>query len=228
MKTKDEWDHYFTDEGDISRIPNGEVYEFVADLGKCIDERPLRIWDLCCGGGRHTVAMARLGHEVYASDGSAKAIELTRQWVEQAGLSARASVSEMTVCPWKEILFHGVMCWDSLHHNTIDNIRKTVDEVRRHLVPHGMFMANVMSVRSMGHHGTGREIEPYTFVNADGHEAGIPHHFFDEDRLRSLLEAWEILVLAEQVVSYKERAQTTPRVNPFSYTFWGFVVRNPA
>lgn len=217
------WDNYFADESDISRIPSGEVYEFAADLEKCFSERPLRIWDLCCGAGRHTVALARLGLEVYASDGSPKGIELTRQWLTEAGLAANTAVGDMTTCPWKDISFHGVVSWDSLHHNTIDNIRKAVAEVRRHLVPNGLFMANVMSVRSMGHHGTGREIEPHTFVNDDGHEAGIPHHFFDEDRLRNLLEAWEILVLAEQVVSYKERSEATPRVNPFSYTFWGFV-----
>ena len=40
MKTKDEWDHYFADEGDISRAPQVEVYEFVADLEKCVSERP--------------------------------------------------------------------------------------------------------------------------------------------------------------------------------------------
>ena len=204
------------------------MYEFVADLEKCISERPLRIWDLCCGAGRHTVALARLGHQVYASDGSTKAIELTREWLDQAGVSAATAVAEMTACPWKKVSFHGVICSDSLHHNTIDNIRKTVADVRRQMMPKGMFMANVMSVKSMGHHGAGREIEPHTFVNDDGHEAGIPHHFFDEDRLRSLLSAWEILVLAEQVVSYKERSQDTPRINPFSYSFWGFVVRKPA
>ena len=220
-------DTYFADESDIARIPQGEVYEFVADLEKCFSERPLRLWDLCCGAGRNTIALARLGHEVYASDGSRKGIDLTRQWVTDAGLSAKTAIAEMTVCPWKDISFHGVVSWDSLHHNTIDNITKAVEEVRRHLVPKGMFMANVMSVKSMGHHSTGREIEPHTFVN-DGHEAGIPHHFFDEDELRHLLDAWEILVLAEQVVTYKERSEETPRINPFSYTFWGFVARNPA
>ena len=225
----DKWDNYFADEGDIARIPQIEVYEFIADLEKHFSERPLRIWDMCCGAGRHTVALARIGHEVYASDGSAKAIDLTRQWVEEAGLMATTSIAEMTACPFKDISFHGVVSWDSLHHNTIDNIKKTVEEVRRNMAPNGLFMANVMSVSSMaGHHGTGREIEPYTFVNDDGHEAGIPHHFFDEDRLRSLLEAWEIVVMAEQVVSYKETSKDTPRINPFAYSFWGFVVRRPA
>lgn len=225
----DKWKNYFADEGDIARIPQGEVYEFVGDIEKHFSERPLRIWDLCCGAGRHTVALTRMGHEVYASDGSNKAIELTRKWIEEAGLTAKTSVAEMTVCPFKDILFHGAISWDSLHHNTIDNIKKTVEEVRQHLVPNGLFMANVMSVGSMaGHHGNGREIEPYTFVNDDGHEAGIPHHFFDEERLRNLLQAWEIVVMAEQIVSYKETSKDTPKINPFSYAFWGFVARMPA
>ncbi len=224
----DKWKNYFVDEEDIARIPQVEVYEFVADLEKHFSKRPLRIWDICCGAGRHTVAMARIGHEVYASDGSVKAIELTRKWIEEAGLTAKTSIAEMTACPFKDILFHGIICWDSLHHNTIDNIKKTVEVVQRHVVPNGLFMANVMSVSSRaGHHGTGREIEPFTYVNEKGHEAGIPHHFFDEERLRSLLEAWEIVVMAEQVVSYKETSKDTPKINPFSYSFWGFVARKP-
>lgn len=225
----DKWKNYFVDEGDIARIPQVEVYEFIADLENYFSERPLRIWDLCCGAGRHTVALARIGHEVYASDGSAEAIDLTRQWIEKSGLAAVTSISEMTVCPFKDIFFHGVISWDSLHHNTIGNIRKTVEEIRQHMVPNGLFMANVMSVNSMaGHHGSGREIEPYTFVHDDGHEAGIPHHFFDEDRLRSLLKAWEIVVMVEQVVSHKETSKDAPKINPFSYSFWGFVARKVA
>jgi ubiquinone/menaquinone biosynthesis C-methylase UbiE len=224
----DIWDSYFADEGNISRAPQIEVCEFITDLEKCFSERPLRIWDLCCGAGRNTIAVARSGHEVYASDISAKGIELTRRWIEREGLEVKTSVTDMTVCPWNDDFFHGVVCWDSLPHNTIDNISKAVEEVRRSMVPNGLFMANVMSVKSMGHHGEGREIEPYTFVNDDGHEAGIPHHFFDENRLRSLLKAWEIIVLVEQIVSYKEESNDTPRINPFSYSFWGFVVRNPA
>ena len=225
----DKWENFFADEGDTTRIPQIEVCEFVADLEKHFTERPLRIWDLCCGAGRNTVALARIGHDVYASDGSAKAIDLTRRWVEDTGLTATTSIADMTACPFKDISFHGVVSWDSLCHNTIDNIKKAVEEVRRHMVPNGLFMANVMSVSSMaGHHGAGREIEPYTFVHNNGHEAGIPHHFFDEDRLRNLLEAWEIVVMAEQVVSYKETSKDTPRINPFSYSFWGFVARKPA
>ncbi|MCK4665100.1 class I SAM-dependent methyltransferase, partial [Candidatus Dependentiae bacterium] len=62
-----DWNTLFDKEKAIRRIPESIILLFIKILENNFKERPLKIWDLCCGAGRHTVALAGLGHEIYAS-----------------------------------------------------------------------------------------------------------------------------------------------------------------
>ena len=62
------WNELFKDERHIRRYPQPEVIQFVQRLELTFDDRPLKIWDQCCGGGRHSILIAEMGHEAYASD----------------------------------------------------------------------------------------------------------------------------------------------------------------
>ena len=156
-----DWNELFTNEKNIKKIPESVVYRFALSMEDLIEERPLRIWDLCCGAGRHTVALARMGYKVYASDNSANALFLTHKWLEEMGLHAVFEESDMTVCPWPEVTFHGVVSWDALHHNTLDGIKKAIDEVHEYLVPGGLFLGTLKSTKSDSY-GLGKQIEPDT------------------------------------------------------------------
>ena len=69
--------------------------------------------------------------------------------------------------------------------------------------------------------GTGTEIEPGTFVQDSGKEAGVPHHYFDESGIRAALDRWTLLALVELRSDYVERCPGFLDVNPFRYTAWG-------
>ena len=219
------WNELFMDEKNIKRAPEVEVYRFTVSLEKLFTERPLRIWDLCCGGGRHTVAMARLGHEVYASDNAPNAIDLTRQWLAKMNLQAEVQHADMTVCPWPKVTFHGVISWDALYHNTLDNIRRAIEQIHARLVPGGLFMATLKSTKA-DLYGEGEEIEPDTFIcPRRWGEEDVPHHHFDESGIRDLFKKWELVSLAEQVITYAERGEDFLENNPFPYTTWGVLAR---
>ena len=219
------WNELFMDEKNIKRAPEVEVYRFTVSLEKLFTERPLRIWDLCCGGGRHTVAMARLGHEVYASDNAPNAIDLTRQWLAKMNLQAEVQLADMTVCPWPKVTFHGVISWDALYHNTLDNIRRAIEQIHARLVPGGLFMATLKSTKA-DLYGEGDEIEPDTFIcPRRWGEEDVPHHYFDESGIRDLFKKWELVSLAEQVITYAERGEDFLEDNPFPYTTWGVLTR---
>lgn len=92
--------------------PEADVHRFISLLETAFpNERPLRIWDLCCGSGRHTGLVARLGHAAYATDNAPEAVALARKALEDEGLACLAVESEMQVCPWPDIGFHGVVAW---------------------------------------------------------------------------------------------------------------------
>jgi len=219
------WNELFLDEKNIKRAPESEVYRFIVALEELFSERPLRIWDLCCGAGRHTVMMAKLGHEVYASDNAPNAIRLTRQWLTDMKLQAQVELADMTVFPWPEATFHGVISWDALHHNTLGNIRRVTDEVYARLIPGGLFIGTFMSTKA-DLYGEGEEIESDTFVCRErGGEEDVPHHHFDESGIRDLFKDWELLSLAEQVINYVVRGNNFKEYNPFPYTTWGVLAK---
>jgi hypothetical protein len=51
------------------------------------------------------------------------------------------------------------------------------------LKPGGIIFVSVALGRNQGY--TYREIEPDTWVPLDGHEAGVPHHYFTPETLRA-------------------------------------------
>lgn len=208
----------------IPLFPERAVGEFVGLLERRFSERPLRLWDLCCGAGRHTVSMAELGHRVYGSDGAPCGLELARRLVAGRGLDAELAVADMTVCPWDDTTFHGVVSWGALHHNTLDGIQEALSVASGRLLPGGMLLCTLKS-RKADSFGSGEEIEPNTFVQDVGPEAGVPHHYFDEEEIRWMLREWEVLALVERVCDYRVRCDDFLGVNPFDYTVWGVLAR---
>ena len=222
-----DWNELFYDEKNRELAPEAELFRFVSLLEKTFSERPLSIWDLGCGAGRHTVAIARSGHRTYASDVAPKAIELTREWLSKTGAEANLQLAEMTHFPWQDdIKFHGVFSWAVLQHNTLDNIFRVINLIHSKLLPGGMLLATVISDKADGF-GNGSEIEPKTFVLDKGKEAGVPHHYFDEKGIRELFckDKWNIKALVEQVITNAERPEGFWEYTPFRSTCWGVLMQ---
>jgi 2-polyprenyl-3-methyl-5-hydroxy-6-metoxy-1,4-benzoquinol methylase len=219
------WDELFKDKRHIRRYPQPEVIRFVQRLEQAFAGRPLKIWDQCCGGGRHSILVAEMGHEPYASDVSPVGIANLRQWASERNFACRTDVSDMTENPWgPNERFHGVVCWDALHHNTISNIKKAAAILHEALVPGGLLLLSLLSSKS-GTDSEGREVEKNTFVSAEGLEAGVPHHYFDKNEIASVFSSWTMLILAEVVVTYLETEKEFYKNNPFPYTKWNLLLR---
>lgn len=62
------WNDLYLEKNNIPVIPQVEVYRFVKKLENQFVGTRLTIWDLCCGAGRHTVFLSKLGFNVYGSD----------------------------------------------------------------------------------------------------------------------------------------------------------------
>jgi len=218
------WDELFAEGKLIARVPEASVLTFASNLESAFTERPLRIWDLGCGAGRHTCALAARGYAVHGSDASPRGIEHTRALLAKHELRADLAVADMTAAPWPDVRFHGVVSLDAIHHNRLTEIRRAVAVVHDHLLPGGHFFATVKSSKADSY-GQGVEVAPGTFIPRDGYEAGVPHHFFDEAGIRALLKGWELLVLVERVMDYRARGEDFLAVNPFGYTCWGILAR---
>lgn len=220
------WNELFYNKKNREKAPEVEILKFTDLLEEKFNSEDLCIWDLGCGAGRHTVALAKLGYNVYASDNSEKAIELTNKLIEDKCLKGNVKKAEMEEFPWDEnVKFNGVISWDVLQHNTIDNIKTAVDLIHDKLLKGGLLLATIKSDKA-DLYGRGREIEPKTFVLDTGKEVGVPHHYFDEEELRELfnLEKWNIKILAEQIITNVEKKEEFWKYTPFRSTTWGVLV----
>lgn len=216
------WNELFKDRKLIAKVPQPEVYKFALMLEKKFQNRPLRIWDVCCGAGRHTSFLSELGHDIYGSDNAENALSLTNELLESKKLSANLKLSDMTVCPWHNIKFHGALSWDAIHHNTLSNIQKAIDTIYEKLLPGGLFIATIKSDKEINI-VKGKEIEPNTIVFEEGYETGVPHHYFDEKGIKKLFKKWKIILLVEQIFEYVETGDRFWEYNPFAYSTWGIV-----
>jgi len=84
-------------------------------------------------------------------------------------------------------------------------------------------MVSLLSLKGGAFH-IGNEIENNTFVREEGSEAGVPHHYFDEQGIRDLFKKWKIVSLIEVVATYIE-TELDYLVNPFPYTKWNVIVQ---
>ena len=219
------WDELFKDKQHLLTFPQTEVIKFIKRLENDFTSRPLAIWDQCCGGGRHAVLIAQMGHHALGSDISPTGIAHLRKWASETGLSCQTAVADMTQNPWeKGHQFHGIVCWDALHHNTIDGIRAAVNIMKDSLIEDGLLLATLISTKSGGNE-KGKEIERNTFVSEEGLEAGVPHHYFDRAEINELFKGWKVCILAEIVATYVETEPNFWEQNPFSYTKWNLLMK---
>jgi SAM-dependent methyltransferase len=81
----------------LEQIPAQEV-DFIARHGRLdfAGDRP-RVFDICCGVGRHGRGLARLGCKVIGVDLSASNIEAARQQAQREGLSYRCSFHQADI-----------------------------------------------------------------------------------------------------------------------------------
>jgi len=92
--------------------------------------------------------------------------------------------------------FSGVLSTHALLHGCAADIVGAIRAIRERLVPGGLFFTTLGSVADP-RYGAGRRIAARTFAPRSGPEAGVPHTFFHDAGVRTLLGGFVIESLAE-------------------------------
>jgi 2-polyprenyl-3-methyl-5-hydroxy-6-metoxy-1,4-benzoquinol methylase len=106
---------------------------------------PLKILDCACGIGTQAIGLARMGHQVVASDLSGAAVRRAEREAQLRGLTIQFCVSDMTSL--KEITesgFDAVIAMDNaLPHLSSEQLAQAAMAIRRKLKPNGLFVASM-------------------------------------------------------------------------------------
>jgi tellurite methyltransferase len=192
------------------RTPEPSVLTWAESLwdagGRCV-------LDLGCGVGRHTVALARLAFAVAASDVSSTGLAACAAWLTRDGLAATLTCHEMKGLLFLDSAFDGLLAYNVIYHTTVAGMRQALAEIRRVLRLSGWLCATIIArddskvacCQTDVNMGKCQEIGPFTFVyrhDAPG-DKYLPHHYCDEEELRSLLADF---IVAHLYLDHREYA----------------------
>ncbi|TXT57048.1 MAG: hypothetical protein BAJATHORv1_20648 [Candidatus Thorarchaeota archaeon] len=175
-----DWDDIFKEQGHVFREPHPDLPR-VIDLMK--EHQVERVLDIGCGTGRHLVLLAKHGFEVYGFDSSPRALALAKHWLDEEGLSAETLEHRMEhPFPFEDDFFDAVISIQALHHNMMNDIRTTIDEIDRVTKKNAILFVTVPTFRvgpvAPEDDWGLRKVELGTYIPEKGPENGIPHHYF--------------------------------------------------
>ena len=177
------WDAIYRSKGHIWIKPNKSILELNNYMNSSENEPLL---DLGSGNGRHIIHFSKKGIEVTGIDISKMAIRLSEAWAKREGLDDTIHLNcDMQSIPFPKNYFKAIISTNAIHHNDINSIKSTVNEMHRVLDKNGIAMVTVASTNNYKF-GQGEKIEKNTFIPHIGTDAGLTHHFFDRKELTQL------------------------------------------
>ena len=179
---------------------NGRVFpEPFPRVGEVVDTfRAHGCWlvmDVGCGSGRHVVHLARHGFRVLGLDISPTGLRLAQAWMREEGHEPTLALGDTREpLPFRDHSIQGVFSTQVIHHARMAAVRLAIGEIWRVLEPGGLAFVTVSGRRDPGLEF--EEIEAGTFVPLSGPEAGLAHHIFTVEELRSEFQDYRILELS--------------------------------
>jgi len=146
-----------------------------------------KVLDLACGAGRHVVYLADQGFDVNGADISATGLKLARDRLLKRNLWANLVRCDMNHLPYDKSCFNITICTRAIYHQGLNSIKETLSEIRRVTKKDGALLIDFLSKNTYSYR-KGVEVEEGTFLETEGHEKGIIHHYTDEQELRRLFK----------------------------------------
>lgn len=154
--------------------------------------------DLGCGIGRHALALAKLGFDVDALDGSETGPAMLERAASEAGLAIRVRQGLMSELPFADDRFDYLLSFNVIYHGDPAVVKRTLDEIGRVLRSGGTLHLTMLSKRNVNF-GRGVEIAPDTFVVPDAGDDKIhPHFYCNAAELVALLQGFELKSLFDR------------------------------
>jgi len=190
-----QWNEVFKKHGKVFTNP----HEDMKKIGRIFKERKVKkILDLGCGTGRHTVYLAKCGFDIYGMDISEEGVRIAREWLKKEGLKANFKIGSIyKKLPYKDNFFDAVISTNTIHHQGIEKVRGTIQEVERILKPKGLIFITVRKRKFRKFYPNFTIIEKYgkqksryqvvgarTYVPIEGGEKGLLHYLFNKELIK--------------------------------------------
>lgn len=143
-------------------------------------EQGSKVLDVGCGNGKTTAALIKMDLDVTGLDFSASAIS---HCLSVFGDRAKFTIAECDNMPFTDDSFDAVTAVHVLEHLSDAQLRDTVSEISRVLVPGGQLFVRVFAVGDMRSEGKDR--------NVRGN--GIEYRYYTEDEMGRIFKGFEMV-----------------------------------
>lgn len=185
--------------------PKSGIVKLVPLLKK---KKVSRVLDLGCGAGRHLLYLSKKGFFVIGLDNSSEALKLSDSLMRKKKIKNYSLInSDMTVLPFPSSHFDAVISTNTIHHNTIQNIKLCIKEIYRILRRGAIAYITLISEADYKNyreecHAT--KIGTRTYVIKGHREPGVTHHFFTKKEAERLFSKFKIINLKEIVIRSRD------------------------
>lgn len=177
------WDKILEEKAYSKEEPEDIVVEFVLSL----KNKKSKILDLGCGTGRHLIYIKEHGFNGYGADISKIGLNITKNRLKQRKLECNLIRGHMNFLPFDNRSFDAVICINTLYHQKLEGIQRTIFEIYRILKRGGLLLTNFLTRRTYSYE-KGKKIEENTFLPNEGIERGVLHHFTDKKEIEQLFK----------------------------------------
>lgn len=173
------WNKLFLTKQDNLGIPQEEFFKF---YHKYLEKnKNIKVLDLACGKGRHTLFLAKNKISTYATDISKEAIDNLNKKKIRKRIKFEARVESMDKICFQNNFFDCVVCLNAIHHGTKQDIENRIYEIKRVVKKEGIVFINLATNKNQCYR-KGIRLEPNTYISTANVDAGEIHHFFSKNK----------------------------------------------
>ena len=190
------WEALFQTRG-WGKYPSESLIRFIASNFYSSERSNIRILELGCGPGANLWFCAREGFQVFGIDGSNSAIELCRDRLdtEVPGWTGDLLVGDVLNSSFIENNFDCIIDNQCLSCLDLKSASSAISQAYKLLRPDGLLYSRTFARGSYGD-GTGKQIDPFTYVCSEGPTKDLgPCRFSTPDLISSLFCDLKLLSL---------------------------------
>lgn len=131
------------------------------------------------------------GYEAHGADISITGLKTARERLD-SGSKWHLVECDMKMLPYIDSCFDAVVSLRTIYHQTVAGRQQTISEIRRVLGKNGQLLIGFLSKRTYSY-GKGVRFEEDTFIEKEGPEKGVLHHFTDEHDLERLFRGFKVV-----------------------------------
>lgn len=187
------------------KYPSEHVVRFVfTQFPRNLKERSnLKILDLGCGAGRHTVFLAREGFQTYATDISEEGLKVTKKRLKGEKLQGILKKANMEKQPFSDDFFDGIISFGVFYYNDLKGFKNAVSEMYRVLKKDGKALVFTRTTDDY-RYGKGNKIDKNTFVLdiEDTNEKGMVMHFLDRAEINEMFSRFNEITVEKTETTF--------------------------